>query len=292
MPRPTRYVSRKNLGWSATSPAGYANPRSGLVIHYDSSNSNLAGKPHSACVTYWHNTRAFHTGPERGWDDVGYSFFACPHGYVLEGRGLYRAQAAQPGGNTSHYSCTLAGGPSDTITEDQINAVRELRQWLMEPDTSIAGAVLGHRDFNSTSCPGDRAYALVTNGTFTKPPGAVTSGDDDMGILDLSKGDSGRRVATLQNMLRRIGRHQDRDLLPKYGVDSDYGQEVSDAVLWVRKNLHGSTATDGDTITSYAYDQVWTSYIRAAQTTTSGGDGGGALPAKATISGTVNLKGA
>ncbi len=102
MGKPSNYVTRKDLGWSATSPAGYANPRSGLVIHYDSNDQNLAGKDHSACLTYWRNTRSFHTGPRRPWDDVGYSFFACPHGYVLEGRGLNRVQAAQPGGNATH----------------------------------------------------------------------------------------------------------------------------------------------------------------------------------------------
>lgn len=108
---------------------------------------------------------------------TGNSFMACPHGYVIEGRGLYRTQAAQPGGNSSHYSCTLATGPTDPITPEQINAVRVLRQWLMEPDTSIAGTVLGHRDFIATSCPGDKAYELVRNGTFAKAPDD-TEGDD------------------------------------------------------------------------------------------------------------------
>ena len=176
MPRPSKYVSRSDLGWG-TSPASQANPRAGLVIHYDSANQGLADKNHSACLTYWRNTRNFHTGPSRGWVDIGYSFMACGHGYVLEGRGLYRTQAAQPGGNSSHYSCTLATGPTDAITPEQINAVRMLRQWLMEPDTSIAGAVLGHRDFIATSCPGDRAYRLVQDGTFAQPPGD-TEGDD------------------------------------------------------------------------------------------------------------------
>lgn len=178
MPRPTKYVTRSALGWGS-SPAAYANPRSGLVIHYDSSNQNLANKNHSACLSYWRATRSFHTGPSRGWADIGYSFMACAHGYVLEGRGLYKQQAAQPGGNSTHYSVTLATGPSDTITTDQINAVRQLRQWLMEPDTSISGKVLGHRDFIATSCPGDKAYAMVKDGTFTQPPGAITDSEDD-----------------------------------------------------------------------------------------------------------------
>lgn len=168
VPQPDKLVWRSDLGWSPNSPAARANPKSGLVIHYDSSNQRLADKPHSACLTYWRNTRSFHTGPSRGWADIGYSWFACAHGYVIEGRGLFKTQAAQPGGNTSHYSVTLATGPSDTITNAQINAVRQLREWLMEPASSIAGTVKGHRDFIATSCPGEKAYKLVKDGTFRK----------------------------------------------------------------------------------------------------------------------------
>lgn len=175
MARPARYTTRSQLGWPATSGGNPASPRSGLVIHYDSANQGLADKAHSACEAYWKNTRSFHMGPSRGWADIGYSFFCCPHSYVLEGRGLDRAQAAQPGGNTSHYSVTLATGPGDAIPAAQINAVRALRAWLMG-DQGVAGTVLGHRDFISTSCPGDRAYRMVQDGTFTKSPDET--GDD------------------------------------------------------------------------------------------------------------------
>src|SRR5690606_7733450 len=60
-----------DLGWG-NSPAAAANPKLGLVIHYDGSNQNLAAKDHSACINYWKNTRSFHTGPARGWADIGY----------------------------------------------------------------------------------------------------------------------------------------------------------------------------------------------------------------------------
>lgn len=176
MPRPANYISRKDLGWGP-SPADWADPKSGLVVHYDSADQNLADQDLEASIKYWRRTRDFHTGPQRGWADVGYSFMAAPTGHILEGRGLYRAQAAQPGGNTTHYSVTLATGPGDEITPEQINAVRELRRWLMEPATSISGTVLGHRDFISTSCPGEKAYALVRNGAFAKPPSPFEEDD-------------------------------------------------------------------------------------------------------------------
>ncbi|MBB4931833.1 hypothetical protein F4561_002653 [Lipingzhangella halophila] len=195
MPRPDRLVWRSDLGWPSSSPAAYANPRSGLVIHYDSSNQNLANRPHSACVDYWNWCRDFHVNGN-GWADVGYSWMACAHGYVMEGRGLYRAQAAQPGGNTTYYSCTLACGPSDEITGAQIEAVRQLRSWLMEPDTSISGTVKGHRDFNSTSCPGDAAYRLVSNGTFRQQPSGLTPTEEDNDVptyVSIEKTDNSRK---------------------------------------------------------------------------------------------------
>jgi hypothetical protein len=168
-----RFQSRSAFGWPA-SAAGRANPTKGLVIHYDGSNQGLARKAHSSCVAYWKSTRSFHMGPSRGWADIGYSFGACPHGYVMEGRGLGRVQAAQPGGNDTWYSVTLMSGPSEDPTPEQINAVRELRAWLM--GKGVAGAVRGHRDFISTSCPGDKLYKLVKDGTFAK----ASSEEDDM----------------------------------------------------------------------------------------------------------------
>src|SRR5690606_38683609 len=71
MPKPERFVSRSALGWGA-SGASYADPKKGLVIHYDGSDQKLASRDHEACVRYWKSTRDFHTGPSRGWADIGY----------------------------------------------------------------------------------------------------------------------------------------------------------------------------------------------------------------------------
>lgn len=175
-----RLVRRAEFGWGS-SGASYAKPTRGLVIHYDSVDQGLERKTHTSCIAYWQRTRDFHRGPARQWVDIGYSFGACPHGYVFEGRGLNRAQAAQPSGNTTYYSVTLMSGPSEDPTAAQINAVRELRAWLMEK--GVGALVKGHRDFYATSCPGDRLYRLVRDGTFAKP--ATNSEEDDVAAKDL-----------------------------------------------------------------------------------------------------------
>ena len=278
MARPTKYVSRGDLGWGTT-PANYANLRSGLVVHYDSGNQNLANKPHSACITYWRNTRAFHTGPSRGWVDVGYSFMACSHGYVLEGRGLNRVQAAQPGGNATHYSVTLATGPRDEITEQQINAVRELRLWLIQ-DHNNSGSVYGHRDFIATSCPGDKAYALVKDGTFTKAPGSVGGGTDmENPLIGLREGD-GKDDGLKENVigLQRLVSVAGFDLGT---VDGHWGPKTTAAIKALRQSL-GSEATSFTSITGTAYSHIIRAIARKeAQDVLragGGGTGGGTLP--------------
>jgi hypothetical protein len=174
-----KLAQRASFGWGP-SGARTATPTRGLVIHYDGSDQGLAAKPHSACVAYWKNTRKFHMGSSRGWADIGYSFGACPHGEVFEGRGLGHEQAAQPGGNTTWYSVTLMSGPSERPTPAQIGAVRQLRAWLMSK--GVGAAVKGHRDFFSTSCPGDLLYGLVRDGTFTR---AANQEEDDVSAKDL-----------------------------------------------------------------------------------------------------------
>jgi hypothetical protein len=209
-------VKRSAFGWGTTG-AAYAKPRQGLVIHYDGSDQNLAGKPHASCVDYWVRTRKFHTGSNRQWVDIGYSFGACPHGFVFEGRGENHAQAAQPGGNTTWYSVTLMSGPGEKPTLAQIEAVRELRAHLMS--RGLGGAVKGHRDFYSTSCPGNELYRLVRDGTFTKSPrGSKTIEEDDVDVNDvwhkakikMNKGEDAEGERSPAAFLQELETEQDR----------------------------------------------------------------------------------
>lgn len=158
---------RSSFGWPATA-AGSAPCKNGLVVHYDGSNQGLAAKRHDACRAYWRNTRRFHMSSARGWVDIGYSFGVCPHGIVMEGRGFGRAQAAQPGGNTTWTSVTFCSGDGEHPTVAQVTAFKELRAWLR--GKGLGAAIRGHRDFISTSCPGGTLYAMVRNGSLTGAP--------------------------------------------------------------------------------------------------------------------------
>lgn len=176
---------RSSFGWPATE-ADPAPCRNGLVAHYDGSDQGLADKPHSACRTYWKDTREFHMRATsrggRGWADIGYSFGVCPHGYVLEGRGWQRQQAAQPGGNATWTSVTFCSGDHEKPTAVQVDAFRELRAWLR--GKGLAAAISYHGKFIDTSCPGGILRQMVTSGALAGAPSkeesmALTQADID-----------------------------------------------------------------------------------------------------------------
>lgn len=153
---------RSYFDWGS-SGADYANPRSGLVIHYNGPATNL--KTLADCVAYWKRIRNGHVN-SNGWADIGYSFGVAVDGSVFTGRGLNRYQAAQgtTSGNANWYSVSLMIGGTEQPTPAQIQGVRDLRSYLMA--RGMGSAIRGHRDFVSTSCPGTPLYNMVKDGTF------------------------------------------------------------------------------------------------------------------------------
>lgn len=173
-----KFVSRSDLGWGA-SPAAYANPKSGIAVHYNGPATGLSkSASHSKCVSYWKNTRSYHVN-SNGWADIGYSFGVCPHGYVFEGRGLNKTQAAQPGGNTTYYSVTFMIGGSEKPGDDHLQAWRDVRDWLFSK--GVSKNIKCHSDFVSTSCPGDYLRKLVRDGTLLGGKGDSSPGGGGSG---------------------------------------------------------------------------------------------------------------
>ncbi len=199
-----KLLRRAAFGWPATPNAATAACANGLVVHYDGSDQGLAKKEHLACVTYWRNTRSFHMGSQRGWNDIGYSFGCCPHGYVFEGRGWQRQQAAQPGGNSTWTSVTFMSGDHEKPTTEQLQAFNDLRAYLRSK--GLRAGIKGHRDFISTSCPGTPLYTLVKDSKSalyaTTPTTAPSWTEKLMAELPvLTLGDKGEDVQTIQALL-------------------------------------------------------------------------------------------
>jgi hypothetical protein len=110
--------------------------------------------------------QAFHMGPQRGWNDIGYGYLIDYEGVIYEGRG-YEVHAAHSPGVNHEPSVALIGDYSTFPPSDaQHRSVYALRDHIQ------AGELHGHRENTATSCPGDAAMRKVVNGPPPKAPAA------------------------------------------------------------------------------------------------------------------------
>ncbi|MGI5270985.1 peptidoglycan recognition protein family protein [Nonomuraea sp. CA-218870] len=196
-------ISRK--AWGARSPRGsYTRLDStrGVKVHYTGGRVDpRIVDEHDRCAALVRSIQNSHMDGN-GWMDIGYSFVACPHQRVFEGRGLNRLPAANGAGlNQGHYAVLgLVGNsglvqPPDGMLHAILDAVDHVRQ-----NGRAGKEIKGHRDGYATDCPGEPLYGWVRRGAprpgqgdgpgEPEPPGAppfpgrllsyppVTRGDD------------------------------------------------------------------------------------------------------------------
>jgi hypothetical protein len=130
-----------------------------LFLHYsasDGSGIDKKGEP----VETMHNLQNYHMD-NNGWCDIGYSYVVIqPRGIfkralVFEGRGFRNVPSSQEGHNTGNVSVCVVADSNDKIKRSTVRAIRQIIRRC--PATKVRG----HRDVNSTSCPGDRLYSKV-----------------------------------------------------------------------------------------------------------------------------------
>lgn len=159
-----------------------------LVIHHTGSRNDYTRLDTAKEIQGFHR---FHVGPQRGWPDVAYNFLVDRFGRIWEGRAgsLERAVRADATGGSQGYAqlCALIGDHhSEPVSEEAMEALVRLVAWLgarhgidTSPGSEVtlvsrgsdrwavgtevtAATIVGHRDMSLTSCPGDVAYAVVT----------------------------------------------------------------------------------------------------------------------------------
>jgi hypothetical protein len=135
-----------------------------FLNHWDGGSPlGLADKSHSACLARVKADQTFHMGPSRGWSDIGYNTLCCPHGRLIEGRGVLTVGAQCPGYNRSGIGSQLMVGGSDKLPAAMLNRQRRFYDDLKQLRNETTRK-MGHRDGYSTSCPGDEIEAWVKNG--------------------------------------------------------------------------------------------------------------------------------
>lgn len=134
-----------------------------LTHHDGAARLHLADKSHDACLERVRAVQRFHMGPSRGWDDIGYNTLLCPHGRLIEGRGVLAVGAQCPGHNRSGIGSQLMVGGSDPNPARMLNRQRKFYDTLV----GLRGSSMrkmGHRDGVATECPGDELEKWVKAG--------------------------------------------------------------------------------------------------------------------------------
>lgn len=173
-----KLVTRSQLGWPASAAPSQSSTK-GVKVHYEGTAvSTKLLADHDACLDEWKNIRRSHlANTAENYSDVAYNYAACPHGYLLEGRGLRRRTGANGNQalNQAHYAVLGLVGSSGLTepTDAMLSAIRDGIDLLRR--NGAGNEIRGHRDGYATACPGGPLYAWVKKGAprpadTTNPP--------------------------------------------------------------------------------------------------------------------------
>lgn len=144
--------------WGAKPPKGVsrcAYTKNVLWVHHSESPAPTGSLESS--IRAVQNIQAFHQGPARGWNDIGYAYLVDPQGRIFEGRGRNVWSAHCPGHNDEPSVCMLGSYATMSPTPSMRESIWELADYLGMTELK------GHRQGYSTSCPGDEGMRFVVN---------------------------------------------------------------------------------------------------------------------------------
>lgn len=184
-----KLITRKVLGWPATA-APTQDTTKGVKVHYE---GTFVSKDlltvHDLCAEEWKAIRRSHLANTReNYSDVAYNYAACPHGYLLEGRGTGHRTGANGNQelNRAHYAILALVGSSGltTPTAPMLHALRDGIDLLRQHGAGTE--IKGHRDGYPTACPGGPLYDWVRRGA-PRPDVEQDGGTSTSPVVDLSK---------------------------------------------------------------------------------------------------------
>ncbi|MFJ7963119.1 N-acetylmuramoyl-L-alanine amidase [Streptomyces sp. NPDC096324] len=171
-----KLVTRAQLGWPASAAPTQTSTK-GVKVHYEGTAvSTKLLADHAACLAEWQAIRKSHLANKvENYSDIAYNYGGCPHGYLLEGRGIDKRTGAngnQPL-NIAHYAIVgLVGSEGLTEPNDlMLGAIRDGIELLRQH--GAGSEIKGHKDGYATACPGGPLYAWVQKGA-PRPAGTAT----------------------------------------------------------------------------------------------------------------------
>jgi hypothetical protein len=159
---------RSRDAWNAEPPVQPYVPQkpTGVSLHHTGAPWN--GRP--GPEQYLRNIQAFHTGPQREWEDIAYHYLVDLDGVIWAGR-----PPTVRGNPSIYYDPTglvlisfLGDFESQTPTDTQLASSADVAAWLMKKYNIPPTALSGHRDHAPTTCPGDHIYHTLQDGSFAR----------------------------------------------------------------------------------------------------------------------------
>lgn len=183
-----KLVTRAQLGWPASAAPTQTSTK-GVKVHYEGAPVSLQLlEDHDLCIAQWKKIRVDHLANKKeNYSDIAYNYGACPHGRLLEGRGLGKRTGANGNQdlNRGHYAIMgLVGDEGLTEpTDAMLGAIRDGIELLRQH--GAGSEIKGHRDGLATACPGAHLYAWVQQGA--PRPGGSPPDPAPRPVIDVSK---------------------------------------------------------------------------------------------------------
>ncbi|RLL67676.1 N-acetylmuramoyl-L-alanine amidase [Streptomyces sp. Z26] len=261
-----------------------------IVVHHTAEPGNSTDYSLAHAKQICRDIQNFHMDGN-GWSDTGQQFTNSRGGFVLEGRhksldvvrgGVQHVQGANVG---DHNSEVIGIENEGLYTQVDVPAALwtslvGLVGWIAAQYGTAPANIQGHRDFNSTECPGDVLYGRLQE--LRDAVGlalGVPSAHPALWPL-LRPGDSGHRVRAAQHLLRAKG-------FERLPVDGLFGPATRRAVATLAERngvkQHTCAASHHRTTdeTGYLGSDIWpllTPHVRA-------GDNGEVSKAVSTLKG-------
>ncbi|MCT9932704.1 N-acetylmuramoyl-L-alanine amidase [Planotetraspora sp. A-T 1434] len=160
--------------WGAASPKNKAlvldRAPDRIVIHHTAT-ANTGDRSLDAAFRLSQAIQRYHM-KHNGWEDIGEHFTVSRGGHILEGRNrtlpaIAEGKLAMGAQTANHNRHTMGVETEGTYmtelpTSAQLASLTSLLAWLCgvyDLDPNVA--IIGHRDLNTTSCPGDRLYGYL-----------------------------------------------------------------------------------------------------------------------------------
>lgn len=249
-----------------------------IVVHHTAEPGNSEDYSLAHAMAICRSIQNYHMDGQ-GWADSGQQFTNSRGGFVLEGR--HQSLDVVRGGTQHVQGANVGGRNSEVIGIEneglytQVDVPAALWNSLVQLVAWIAGRygrpvtdIMGHRDFNSTECPGDVLYGRLQELRDAVAGALGVAVADRPSVWPLLRpGSAGPQVRAAQYLLRARG-FSDVPVDGVFGADTKRAVAKLADVHNIDKHTCAATLRAGTDETGYLGADIWpliTPKVRAGE---------------------------